>query len=267
VHGYQCLLYPLRALTLLLGLSTALTIFCVAVALALPALLRDVRAEGSWLIWACATLLTIPLLIFGYLSGFLTCVLTSAMAGETRRIRWPGRDVGLALKSGAGWLVCFLAGPIVPAGAGLLFWIHGGDFQLLDWIILAEAGILAIACWFLLLLAVNQNDRLSDASPVRVAGIIQHLGHRVVVLAVFAGVLGLLHGWLAIVALAQTHEELALGFFLLFLCWTSAVYFAAFLFRWAGLWFYWDRIREKHEPRPADATGAAVSLIIPSSKE
>jgi hypothetical protein len=249
-HGYQCLLYPFRAWPLVLGLAGALTVFSAIAALAMPAFLRDLRAESSELVWAYLPLLTIPLLIFGYLFGFLTCVLTSAMAGEIRHIRWPGIDVGLALKSGANWLICFLAGPIVPAGAGLLFWIYGGDFELLDWIILAEANILALGCWFLLLLASNQQDRLSDLSPVRVAGMIQRLGHRVEALAAFAAVLGLAHAWLASMALAQIHEDFVLGFFCLFLCWTSAVYCATFLFRWAGLLFYWHRLREKHELTP-----------------
>jgi hypothetical protein len=230
-------------------------------------LLRDLRAEGSWLVWVCAILLTIPLLIFGYVAGFLNCVLISAMTGETRRIRWPGRDVGLALKSGASWLICFLAGPILPAGAGLLFWLHGGDFELLDWIILAEANILALACWFLLILAVNQNDRFYEVGPVRVAGMIQLLGHRLVALALFAGGLGLLHGWLASVAVAQTHDDILAGLFLLLLCWSSAIYCATFLFRWVGLWFYWKRVREKQEPILVEATGLAANPASSSVKE
>lgn len=252
---YQCLLYPFRAWPLLVGLSGGSTLFSAVAALALPFLLRDLRAESSWLLWVCGILFTIPLLIFGYISGFLNCVLTSAMAGETRRIRWPGRDVGLALKNGASWLFCFLAGPVLPAGAGLFFWVYGGDFEVLDWIILAEANIVALAGWFLLVLAVNENDRLFHASPLRVTGMIQRFGHRLVALAVFVGGLGLFHGWLASVAVTQSHDDVLLGFFLLLLCWTSAIYWAAFLFRWAGLWFYWDRMRQEQQLTLVEGTG------------
>jgi hypothetical protein len=187
--------------------------------------------------------LSIPILILGYAAGFLECVFTSAMAGEARHIRWPGRDVGLALKSGSRWLICFLAGPIVPAGASVLSWIHGGDLALADWIILAEAVLLAITCWFLLLLAVSQNDRLGDINPFRVVEMIRRVGHRVAAMAFLASVLALAHGWLASVALERIHHDAASGWLLLWLCWTSGMFFATFLFRWAGVWFYWDRVR------------------------
>jgi len=141
-------------------------------------------------------------------------------------------------------LICFLAGPIVPAGASLLSWIHGGDLVSLDWMILAQTTILAISWWFLLLLAINQKDRLRDIHPMRVVELIHRLGHRLVAVAVFASVSGLAHGWLASVALEKVHQDVALGWLLLFLCWTSGMVFATFLFRWVGLWFYWDRLRE-----------------------
>jgi hypothetical protein len=249
-HWYQCLLYPLRAWPLVLGLALVLTAFCGGAALALPALLGEFRADGSWLLWGWLPCLSIPFLILGYAFGFLNCALSSAMAGEVRHVRWPGRDVGLALKSGASWLICFLAGPVVPAAASVLAWIHGGDLALLDWIILAQASILAISCWLLLILAVNQNDRLRDLSPVCLLGLMHRLGHRLVGWAVFSSILGLAHGCLASVALEKVHDDVALGWLLLFLCCTSGMFFATFLFRWVGVWFYWDRIRGKTAPKP-----------------
>jgi len=243
---YHCLFYPIGAWPLVLGLAIVLTAWSGGSVLALPGLLSEVRAEGSWLLWACLFSLP-PFLILGYVSGFLDCALTSALTGELRGIRWPGRDIGIALKSGARWLICFVAGPVVPAAAGVVFWIYGGDLLFWDWIILAEINILAISWWFLLVWAVNEKDRLRDLHPVRVGEFIHRRGHRLVALAVFASVLVLAHAWLASAALQKVHDDAALGWLLLWLCWVSGMFFATFLFRWAGVWLYWDRIRATEE--------------------
>jgi hypothetical protein len=246
-HWYQCLAYPLRAWPLLLALVVLLTAFSGGIALALPSLLADIRAEASGAVWAGLPCLSIPLLILGYASGFLDSAFLSALAGEVGRIRWPGRDVRLALKSEARWLICFLAGPILPAGASLLFWIHGGDLRLFDWLILAETTILALSYWLLLLWAVHEKDRLRDLNPLRIGALLDRLGQRVLTLAFCASVLGLADGWLASVALVKLHVDAALGWLLLFFCWAGGMFFATFLFRWVGVSLYWDRLRTEQD--------------------
>jgi hypothetical protein len=241
-HWYQCLLLPRRAWRLVLGLAVGLTVFTGVLALLLPSLLGDLRGEDAWLIWLCLPCLSIPLLIFGYGAGFLDCVFASARTGEVGYVRWPGRDISLALKSGARWLICFLAGPAVPACASLLYWIHGGDMGPCDWMILVELNLVAFSSWLLLLLAVNQRDRLRDLNPARVVELIRRLGHRLVGWAVLASALGLAHAWLAGIALEKVHHDFALGWLLLFLSWTSGMFVATFLFRWVGIWFYWERL-------------------------
>lgn len=239
---YHCLLFPCRALRLLLGLAFGLTIFSSLLALALPGLVRDWRGEDSWLLWWRWPCLILPLAVLGYGSGFLDCVFASARAGEVGFVRWPGRNLSLALKSGSRWLICFLAGPIVPAAIGLQYWIRCGDLTLWDRLILLELGLLALSSWLLLLLAVSQRERLRDLSPVRVVQLIQRLGHRLVAWAVLAAVVGLAHAGLAVVGLEKVHHEFALGWLVLFLSWVSGLFFATFLFRWVGLWFYWDHV-------------------------
>jgi hypothetical protein len=223
-----------------------LTGFTGALALLLPDLLSDFRAEGSWLVWLGLPCLAFPLAVFGYGAGYLDCVFVSGMAGEIGHIRWPGRNLSQALKSGSRWLICFSAGPALPACASLLYWIYSGDLGFWDWLILAELNVLALTSWLLLLLAVNRHDRLRDLNPARVVEMIRRLGHRLVAWAAFASVVGLAHGWLAVVALERLHHEFAAGWSLLFLSWTSGMLFATFLFRWVGVWFYWDRLRGQH---------------------
>jgi hypothetical protein len=257
-HWYQCLLYPLRAWPLVLILAIVLAGLSGGIALAASDPLAELRAQPSWLLLPYLPFFLIPLLVVGYGTGFLDGTLTSAMAGEVGHIRWPGRNVGLALQSGSRWLICFLAGPVVPAGAALLYWLHGGDLVFLDWIILAELNILAISGWFLLLLAVHQNNRLRDINPVRVAELIHRLGHRLVAVAVLASVIGLAHGWLASVALEKVHHDVAEGWLLLLLCWASGMFFATWLFRWVGVWIYWDRLRHGRDTRNSAAQGCTA---------
>jgi hypothetical protein len=245
---YHSLLLPWRAWPLVLGLAFVLTLLSGGGALATPGVVGAFRAAGSWLLWLWLPFFSIPLAVLGYGSSFLDCVLASAMAGEVGTIGWPGRDFVLALKSGARWLMCFLAGPAIPAGLSVLYWIHAGELAFLDWLILVELNILAVSAWFLLLLAANQHARLRDANPLRVLELIQRLGHRLVAWAVFAAVVVLAHGWLASVALEKLHRDVATGGSLLFLAWISGLLFAGFLFRWVGVWIYWDRVRRKERP-------------------
>jgi hypothetical protein len=130
----------------------------------------------------------------------------------------------------------------------MLYWIHVGDLTFWDWTILAELNLVALSSWFLLLLAVNQHDRLRGLNPARVVELIRCLGHRLVAWAVLAAVSGLAHGWLASVALEEVHHEFVLGAMLLFLSWASGMFFATFLFRWVGIWFYWARVRGQLGP-------------------
>ena len=246
-HWYQCLVYPFRAWSLVLGLAVLLTGFSGGIVLVLPTLLANFPRDVSWLLPVGWLPLSIPLVLVGYACGFLDCALISGMAGEVGGIRWPGRNIGLALKSGARWLICFLAGPVLPAGASLLFWIHGGDLRFFDWLILAETSVLTLSVWLLLLWAVNDKNRLRDMSPLRVGVVVDRLGPRVVALALGASVLALANGWLLGMALVQLHHEAVLGWLLLFVCWAGGLFFATFLFRWVGVRLYWSRLRTEQD--------------------
>src|SRR5205823_5375843 len=121
----------------------------------LPSLAGTFRVEGAWQLGRCVPLFAIAVLVLGYGTGFLDSVFASAVSGEVGEVRWPGRDVVAALWSGARWLICFLAGPVIPAGVSVLYWIRCGELTLLDWMILAELHMVAVGAWFLLLVTVN----------------------------------------------------------------------------------------------------------------
>jgi hypothetical protein len=239
-HWYQCLLFPLRASPLIIALASSLAVMTgLALMLAKQGGL-EVELTWDWL--ARLLWLAIPVLIGGYTCGFLDCTLASAAAGEMALVRWPGRNVSLALKSLITWLACFLAGPIIPAWVSYLYWTQCGDLEVVDWLILAELGIVTLSYWLLAILAVSVRDRLADANPVQIIALVRRVGIRlpVTVLAAATGFLGLL--LLALNAIVLLHNELlakqSSGLLILVGYWFSALFLATFLFRLLGLWCY-----------------------------
>jgi hypothetical protein len=237
---YQCLFYPFRAWFLVFGLAIVLTVLTGCLALLIPHFLAQETTLGMRLLLG-APAVFIVLMILGYVCAFLDCVLASATAGEVGLLRWPGRNLGLALKSCVTWLVCFLAGPILLLGGGIRYWIYCGDPVFLDWWILSEVAVLAIIYWLLALLAVSQKDRLLDANPLRVVQLVQRVGHRVVAVALGAAVLILGHGLLFLNALELLHNEPGVGWFLLLTCFVNGLFLATFLFRLLGVWCHSSR--------------------------
>jgi len=119
----QCLLYPLRAWFLLLYLAGGLAGLTGAAVLTLldplgpPAFLD--RQQWSW-----PGFCLLALLVLAYACGLLQCALSSGLAGEAGKVRWPACDLLLVLRSAGIWLLCFLAGPVVLVAGGFFYWLH-----------------------------------------------------------------------------------------------------------------------------------------------
>jgi hypothetical protein len=234
-HWYQCLLYPFQAWPLVFGLASAFALCTAVVAVIMS------RADGSttmpgWGRWLSGLLVVVPLLILSYLFGFLDCVMASGIAGEYRHVRWPGHKINLALKSCLTWVVCFLAGPIIPFSLAIVFWFRAGELEVLDWLILAELVVVALSYWILVLVTVNARDGLANVLPMRVAEQVNRLGWRSLGAAVGGALLALIHGLIAFAAIADLQRDRGAGWFLLILCCVSAMFWATFLFRLLGVW-------------------------------
>src|SRR5207249_3328289 len=145
-------------------------------------------------------------------------VLADAASWGARRHR-PGRDPALAFLNGARWLICFLAGPVVPAGAGYVYWFYGGELALVDWFIVAELSVAAMSYWLLLLLAINQSGQLGAARPRCVIALVERLGSRLVIAVLLASVLLLADGWWMLSAFDEILRGSLWGWFLLAGCW------------------------------------------------
>ena len=102
------------------------------------------RSTGVDLAW-----ILLPVLVLGVPCSFLDCVLASAAAGEIYYIVWSGTPLAVVLRAGLKWTLCFLAGPIVFAAVAWLYWVHCGDLTAVDYLILAELGIVGSAMDFM----------------------------------------------------------------------------------------------------------------------
>jgi hypothetical protein len=252
-HWYECLWYPLRAWHLCVGLAGVLTVLSAGVAFFLPRVLLDPPAD-PWslamlrLLWAM-----LLVLILGVPCSFLDLVLASAAGGETRYIRWSGDPLLTFLVSGLRWLACFLTGPVVFAAAAVLYWRDCGDPAVLDWLIITELAVVAIAYQAFVLLAVTDRGRLRDLNPLAVADLAHRLGWRAMAAVLVAACLALGHGLALAAGITGIHTAAATGWLILAAAWVSGVYWSTFFCRLLGVWCYRSR-------RAAQAAVVAVDL-------
>jgi hypothetical protein len=235
-HWGGCLLYPFRAWRLCLGLAVFLTVFSAGLAVFLPHMLAKPPDDPTALAASRVSCVLLLLLLVGPPGVFLVCVLASAVDGEVYSIRWSGNPLITLLVSGARWLSCFLAGPVVFAGTAYLYWMSCGDPVLLDWLILAELGIVGIAYQIFALLAVTDRGRLRDVNPVAVADLIHRLGWRALVVVLAAAGLLLAHGALLIAGVTEVHKGALTGWVMLASGWLSGVFWSTFFCRLLGVW-------------------------------
>jgi hypothetical protein len=216
-----------------------------AVLMALLSAEEDVLAP-QWL-----PVLGIPLLplfaLVGYTCAFFRCVLASGKEGKAGQIRWPGAaDITQVLWSLAACLLSFLATPVVPVAVAILFWLYSGDLTWVDRLILWELGLVAVGCWALALLAVDQSGRLRDVNPVALARMTGRLGWRgwLLVGLATAGVLFCFHFTLG--ALEDLHD-VSLAWLALFWWGFCGTAWIVFLLRWFGVSQFRARQRRKDE--------------------
>jgi hypothetical protein len=236
---HHCLTYPCRAWPLVAGLALALTALSAAAVLLLPKLheFHSQSLEGG----LPALLGLLPLIILGYTAGFLDLVLAGAGAGEFQDVRWPGYDLRLVVRSAVRWLVCFLAGPVVPAAVAYWFWMACGEPTFVDRAILAELALVTVGSWLLALLAVTDADRLRAAAPPDVVAMFVRLGPRVAVPLLVVPILLFVHARLALAGIEDLHRDAASGVLLLAGAWLGVLFFGTFLFRLLGLWCHRSR--------------------------
>jgi len=244
-HWSQCLLYPLRAWRLCLGLAVLLTLFSSGFAVFVPRLAAEPSNDPLAMAAVRLSGILLLVLVVGLPCSFLECVLTSAVAGEVYYILWSGNPLNVVLRSGIKWLGCFLAGPIVFAAAAWLYWLRCGDPSLLDWLIITELGVVTIAYWVFALLTFTDRGRLNGLNPVAVVDLTHRLGWRALAVVVAASLLLLAHAWVLILGVATIYTPGLMGWLMLIGGWLSGIFWSTFFCRLLGVWCHRSRVVEE----------------------
>jgi hypothetical protein len=230
---YHCLLYPLRALGQIGGLSLILAVLTTLAVQLLPQLGEfDISSGQGWL---PVLILSVPLLILGYAAAFLDVVVSGAVAGGEQYVSFPGLNVPLILRSAVKWAACFLAGPIVPAAGAVWYWVQCGDPTPLDYVILGELVVLSVAWWLMALLSINDTLGWSGLAPWRVHALIARMKWRCLP-ALAAPAAAIAAGWLALSGVDQQHHNGFVGFLMLIGAWLTALTAGTFFLRLLGVW-------------------------------
>lgn len=247
---YECLAYPFRAAALIVGATLALTCYTAISALVFPQFLlwpisSTDRVAGG-LGWA-----TMLVAILALVAEFLNGAMTSAAAGVGPFVVWPSASPKPVVKTLCTWLVCFAAGPVLPAVAAGYYLFYCGDPTLVDWVIVTELLAVAVGYWLLALLAVVRFDSLLAANPLRVAELLDRLGPRVIVVTTAAAAFLLAGGCLMVASVAHLHESEITGLFGIGCAWVGLLFLSTFLFRLLGMWSYRSGLAEVADETPA----------------
>lgn len=241
-HHY--LVYPFHDWRVWVGPALLLAALAAAALLVGPRLFAEPPDDlaARWAVRLSGAL--VLFVVVGYPCNFLGGVLRSAAGGDGSAGRWAGHTFAGGVTAAALWLGCFLAGPVVPAAVAAAYWMQCGDPGLVDWLILAELGILAVGYLLLVLAAVSERGRLRDANPLHVIDLAHRLGFRAAAAALAGSALALAHGLLGMVAAEGLHRGPA-GALLLAACCFSGMFWATVLFRLLGVWCHRSRAAEK----------------------
>ncbi len=240
----ECLRYPIRAWRLCLMLSLLLAIFSGAVALLLPPMLAEMPTNPWVLTTYYGTCLLILLLFVGLPCSFLDLVLISALRGEVYYIRWSGNAFQTILFSGAKWVTCFVAGPILFAGMGVLYWTYCGELGWIDWLILIELALVCFTYWMFAVLSLSQYNWIGDLNPFAIADLAHRLGGLALAWVLGAALLFFAHVLLVVEGVAELHDTPLQGWVLLVVACASGTFCGTFLCRLLGIWCFRTRRKE-----------------------
>jgi hypothetical protein len=243
-HWVQSFSYPMRAWRLLAILAIGQTGILAWLATLLPRLsgAGEAPQPQEWVAFS-----TGALVLATYTVGLFDCVLSSAGAGEYREFSCPGPDLGAP--GVVSWVVCLLAGPIVPAIIGIVYWARCGDPDFIDFSILVELSGLAFAYWLLGVLAAREEGKVC-ASPTAVSRLCFRMGPRALLAAAGTPALAYVCVRLTTFGIVRWHVSGWLGLPWLFAVQFIDMFVAIFLLRVLGVWSYRSRPAGQQEPTP-----------------
>ncbi len=229
------------------GLLVGLAFWLTALSAGVFALWLEEPERVPW--WGVVPLLGVVAgVAVGCVWGLWWSVLHATALWDPSALRSPMTDLGLVVKGAFVGSICFLTGPVVPVFVACWFWLNSGDLTWVDQFLLAQLAAVAVAGWLLAFAAAAIGGRVRDALPGGVVRLVGRLGWRVVAWACVLGLVVVGHGLLAVFALESSHDSI-FSWLLLFVCWTSLLFWMTGLVRWpANAW------RATADPSPLDKT-------------
>jgi hypothetical protein len=255
-HWYECLLYAVVSLLLVVPLSMAWATLIVFLCFTLPPRWNTVEMLVH------LPVLAPVFLLLGITAAFLQETFAVASAGKTGVLATPGRNPAKTIRRGAQAVWAFLVGPVVPAVVAWFFWLYSGDLEVVDRLILSQLGLVAVAVWVLALLAITESNRFRDANPLAVLALVRRIGYRAPLCAVLIGLAAVGQGVLMFAGLEKLHHGIG-GWAILTGCWIGQLFWTVFLLRWLGVSAF--RARKTTLPSP-DAPGRPARAAFSHAK-
>jgi hypothetical protein len=239
----ECLFYPLQdgpGLGLLVFLPPMLWVLSLPVFDVIAVLQPMTKAD-----WALGLLIVpvmVPMLFsfamtFGYALLFLGHMLVASALGENDHPRWPEWHPSDITEGIIRWSWAGLFGAVLGGGPLVIYWMHCGDIDWLDWVVFIDLSLLAIGYAQMALAAALLHDNLLAANPVTVLLAVFRIGWdylRPCLVAAIALVLAVLAGWSLLYHMpTMWMEGLAIWAF-----WVFVFYEAMVVVRMMGLTYH-----------------------------
>ena len=177
----ECLAYPLRD-----GPGLGLLVFFPPILWMLTLPIFDIIAvleplKKDWELGLMVVPVMIPVgfsfsMTFGYALLFLGHILVSSALGENDHPGWPEWHPADIAEGICRWLWAALFGVAIGGGPIALYWMHCGDVDWFDWIIIAELAMLGAGYGQMALAASLLHENIIAANPVAIFAAIQRIG-------------------------------------------------------------------------------------------
>jgi hypothetical protein len=246
--------YTLPTLPWLALLAVGLAITCGVVFDRLPDFLQSNSRRPLELEIFIPCALAIPALLL-CATPLLSGVLILGMEGSLKVVCRPRFDD--LLRAVAQWLACLAAGPAPLLAAAAGYWIHCGDMQAIDWLIVVELVALGSGILLAALVVTSPGGGFRKLHPFAILQVTRSFGWLFAGTSLFAAgeILGL--SYLASYAASRIRDEPVLATVCLGFGWFAALAALAFLFRRLGLWYFracqaelpsgGDRVKRDHD--------------------
>lgn len=170
--------------------------------------------------------LSIPLLVtaFSYSCADLKTLTADNWFGS--RKKKTGRQPKPTDRPAAGglrWLVFVMCGPSVATFAACQYWLYCGDMTPIDWMIVIELLMAAVAWWLVSFAVSFGRTRKEFPTPAVVVATALRMGWRLLAMTVPATLLLMGLFLCCVASVMQLHESPVAGGCLIWLCWTCGL--------------------------------------------